>query len=164
MVPGSGASGFALNADRTIHQGLELGLAVALPGRLKLRLAYTFSDLRFDGDPAFGDNELPGAPRHYVVSELRWEHPSGFYAGPNAEWVPHYVDNANTLETEAYAILGAKAGWRFDDRLSIFVDARNLTDEAYISNVGVVPTAAANAALFNPGDGRSLFVGAQWRW
>jgi iron complex outermembrane receptor protein len=166
VVPGSGASGFALNADRTIHQGVELGLGVELPENLKLRLAYTFSDFRFDGDPAFGDNELPGAPRHYLVAELRWEQPSGFYAGPNVEWVPeaYYVDNANTLKTEAYAILGAKAGWRFENGLSIFLDARNLTDEAYISNVGVVPVATPGAALFNPGDGRSLFVGAEWRW
>src|SRR5690606_17788420 len=53
VVPGSGASGFALNADETVHQGLELGasarlfenLLVAAPVRgdsLTLRLAYTF--------------------------------------------------------------------------------------------------------------------------
>lgn len=177
VAPGSGASGFAVNADKTIHQGLELGgsarflqnLLVAAPAdgdAVTLRLAYAFSDFRFDGDPTYGDNELPGAPRHYLVAELRYEHPSGFYVGPNVEWVPraYYVDNANTLKTDAYAILGAKAGWRFDNGLALFLDARNLTDEAYISNVGVVPVATPNAALFNPGDGRSFFIGAEWRW
>lgn len=171
---GNGAT-FALNAERTIHQGVEIGLdasvvqglfeAGAAPDDLWLRTAYTFSDFRFDDDDAFGDNELPGAPRHYLRAELLYRHPAGFFVGPNVEWVPeaYYVDNANTLDTKPYALLGARAGYDFGFG-SVYVDARNLTDEKYISNANVTPVATANSALFNPGDGAGVFVGAEIRW
>jgi iron complex outermembrane receptor protein len=171
---------FTLNADRTIHQGIELGGDATVlknlmlrseeaPDRLRLRLAYTYSDFRFDGDPTFGDNEIPGAPRHYIRAELVYQHPSGFYAGPNIEAVPvsYFVDNANTLSAPPYAIAGFRAGWMTEHGFSIFADARNLADRRYISSVGTIPFATGSAATdaqFYPGDGRSFFVGAEYRW
>ena len=83
------------------------------PDKLWLNLAYTFNDFRFDNDATFGNNLLPGAPRHYLRAELLYKHPTGFYFGPNLEWVPqaYYVDSANTLKTEAYALLGTEDGF-----------------------------------------------------
>ena len=82
------------------------------PDKIWLNIAYTFNDFRFDNDPTFGNNLLPGAPRHYVRAELLYKHPSGFFFGPNLEWVPqaYYVDSINTLLTAPYAIVGLKAG------------------------------------------------------
>jgi iron complex outermembrane receptor protein len=167
----------ASNADRTIHQGVELGFDLgvikelfvsgAKPDRIWWRNSYTFSDFRFDGDPRFGDNELPGAPPHYLRSELRYVHPDGYYFGPNVEWVPsaYFVDNANTLKTDPYALLGFRAGYTVAKGLTVFFDGRNLTDERYISTVSVVPVATAtNSNLFFPGDGRALFAGVEYRW
>ncbi|HEX2115881.1 MAG TPA: TonB-dependent receptor, partial [Alphaproteobacteria bacterium] len=167
----------AANADRTIHQGLELGFDVTVakamlapgdkPDRLWWRNAYTYSDFRFDDDPRFGDNKLPGAPPHYLRSELRYVHPDGYYFGPNIEWVPstYFVDNANTQNTEPYTLLGFKAGYTFANGLTVFFDGRNLTDEKYISNVSVVPVATpANSNVYFPGDGRALFAGIEYRW
>ena len=101
--------------------------------------------VRFDGDPAFGDNRLPGAPRQYLRAELRWERPDGLYAGPTLEWVPegYFVDNANTaaLRTEPYALIGVKAGWRSPWGLTLFVEGRNLADRIHISNTNARPVA-----------------------
>lgn len=165
----------ALNADETIHQGLELGLSATLlrglaraDDSLFFRAAYTYSDFRFDDDAIYGDNELPGAPKHYLRAELLYKHPSGFYAGPNVEWVPeaYFVDNTNTVETEGYALLGARAGMDFESGLSVFIDGRNLTDEKYISSVSVAEnfSTSQSKALFNPGDGRAVFGGLSYRW
>ncbi len=161
------------NADRTIHQGIELGgdwtalrdLA-ATGDKLALRGAYTLNDFRFDNDAVYRDNDIPGAPRHVLRAELRYSHASGWYAGPNVEWVPqgYYVDNANTLKTEAYALLGAKAGYDFGGGLKMFIDGRNLLDKAYISNTSVAATATTTSALFNPGDGRAVYAGVEYRW
>ena len=83
------------------------------PDRLWLNLAYTFNDFRFDNDPLYGNNQLPGAPRHFLRAELLYKHPSGVYFGPNIEWVPqaYFVDSANTLDTEPYVLWGLKAGY-----------------------------------------------------
>lgn len=167
----------AANADRTVHQGLELGFDLTVakgflargdkPDRLWWRNAYSYNDFRFDGDPRFGNNKLPGAPPHYLRSELRYAHPDGYYFGPNVEWVPsaYFIDSANTQNTEPYALLGFKAGYTFPNGLSVFFDGRNLTNEKYISNVSVVPVAtASNSNLYYPGDGRALFVAVEFRW
>ncbi|MGE0719440.1 MAG: TonB-dependent receptor family protein [Alphaproteobacteria bacterium] len=164
------------NADKTIHQGIEAaggwafakGLAVqgADPDKLWLNAAYTFSDFRFDGDANWGDNKLPGAPRHYLRAEVLYRHPAGFYAGPNVEWVPqaYYVDNANTTKTASYALLGFRAGWDIDERVSLFVDARNLLDEKYIASASVAAVASPSSALFEPGTGLSVYGGVRVRW
>jgi iron complex outermembrane receptor protein len=179
VVPGSGAGGFALNADRTIHQGIELGIdatvlngiatpASGTPDKVDFRLAYTFSDFRFRNNPVAGNNQIPGAPRHYIRAELRYSHPRGIWFGPNLEWVPqgYYVDNANTkaFRTKAYALLGAKAGWSFDNGLSLFIDARNLFNKTYVSNTNARPVATSVDQLYNPGEGRAVFVGLEFRW
>lgn len=132
-----------------------------------LNLAYTFSDFRFDHDAAFGDNTLPGAPRHYLRAETLYKHPSGFYAGPNVEWAPKatYVDSANSTKTKPYALLGAKAGYDAGGPFSAYVEARNLADEKYISSVSVTNDArGGDFALYEPGTGRALYAGVKCRW
>ena len=48
--------------------------------------------------------------------------------------------------------------------LGFFVEGRNLSDKTYISTTGVVANARGqDAALFMPGDGRSLYVGLEWK-
>ncbi|WP_370151491.1 TonB-dependent receptor family protein [Ferrovibrio sp.] len=172
IQPASGAA-VQQNVDGTIHQGIELGgdwvfgrdLA-ATGDNAMLRLAYTYSDFYFDGHPTYGNNDIPGAPKHYLRAALRYSHASGWYAGPNVEWVPrgYYVDNANSAKTPAYALLGARAGYDFGNGLTLFVDGRNLLDRTYISNVGTTTTANANSTLYNPGDGRAVYFGAELHW
>lgn len=164
-----------VNADRTIHQGLEAGVGVMLlksmfragpePDRLWLQAAYTLNDFRFDNDPAFGNNVLPGAPRHFVRAELLYRHPSGFYAGPQLEWVPegYFVDSANTLTTEPYAIWGLKAGYDDGKQFSAYAEARNLANTAYIASASIIDRANPGLPLFEPGTGRAFYAGMRWR-
>lgn len=163
-----------VNADETVHQGLELGgvwtfgRGLAAPGDdARLRLAYTWSDFSFDGDAAFGDNDIPGAPEHFLRSEMRYTHPNGIYFAPNLEWVPeaYFVDNANTLETASYILAGIKAGWDSGRGIRLFLDARNLADRNHIASTSVIaaPT-PANQSVFNPGDGRAVYAGVEIRF
>lgn len=186
-----------VNLDSTVHQGLELGFGWAALKNLFARgdikdgggdavwinLAYTFNDFRFDkgnrldygaaGSEDIDGNRLPGAPRHFVRAEALYKHPSGFYAGPNVEWVPqaYYVDNANTEKTKAYALLGAKVGYDAGGQFSAYVEARNLTNEKYISSVSIAGRASSrvtgdslNLSLYEPGAGRALYAGVKYRW
>jgi iron complex outermembrane receptor protein len=164
------------NADRTFHQGIEAGAGAAIfrgifdngpaPDKIWLNLAYTLNDFRFDNDPVFGNNILPGAPRHYIRAELLYKHPTGFYIGPNLEWVPqsYFVDSANTLKTEPYALLGMKAGVDNGGTYSFYVEGRNLTNKTYIASVSIIDRANPASPLFEPGSGRAVYVGAKARW
>jgi len=186
-----------VNAGRTVHQGVELGIGVDLfegifthstpasaatvsaksgkvvqpvieekRDRITLKQNYLWSNFRFDGGE-FGSNRIAGIPEHYFRTELVYEHPCGFYMGPNLEWVPqgYSVDHANTLKTDSYALLGFRIGYRQEKGFSCYVEARNLTDEKYAATTSVTDRAGPfSSNLFLPGDGRSVFAGIEFRW
>ena len=133
--------------------------------RLVLRQVYLWNDFHFDGDAEFGDNQLPGIPGHYYRAELLYEHPCGFYAGPNVEWVArkYNVDSAETEFADPYALLGFKIGYRSERGFSVFLEAKNLTGKIYASTTSVVSTFAGQS-LFFPGDGRGFYGGVEWKW
>lgn len=160
------------NVPRTVHQGVEAGFGVAVlksmfttgsqPDRLWLNVAYTYSDFRFDHDATYGNNLLPVVPRHYLRGELLYKHPSGYFFGPNVEWVPvsYFVDNANTFKSDPYVLWGLRAGYDPGGNYSFYIEARNLADRAYISSANAVDVYnPANPNLFNPGNGRAIFGG-----
>jgi iron complex outermembrane receptor protein len=73
-----------------------------------------------------------------------------------------WVDYANTQQVPAYVLLGVQAGMTFDNGISVFLDARNLTNNRYISDFGTVTRYNATATqTFYPGDGRSIYVGTR---
>ncbi|MDI1266648.1 MAG: TonB-dependent receptor [bacterium] len=164
------------NLPRTIHQGIEAGAGAAIfrnifvaagaPDKVWLNLAYTFNDFRFDNDPTFVNNQLPGAPRHYLRAELLYKHPTGIYVGPNLEWVPesYYVDSANTLNTSAYALVGLKAGFDNGGPVSAYIEGRNLANKVYIASASVINQANPTLPLFEPGTGRAIYAGMKYRW
>jgi iron complex outermembrane receptor protein len=85
------------------------------------------------------------------------------------EWRPSdtFVDYANTFEAPGYTIWSLNAGVDLSDGATLFVDARNLTDEAYAPEFGAITNAAApgaNLAVFYPGEGRAVFVGVSSRF
>ena len=159
------------NADKTLHQGLEAGLDWRIAPRLRLRQTYAWSDFRFDGDAQYKDNHLPVVPWHLYRAELKYEHPAGWFVAPSVEWSPRgvLVDYQNKVRAPDYAIASLSAGYT-RDRITVFLDARNLTDERYVSTVNpsVAATTVSTAqpgmpdnstAAFWPGDGRGVFVG-----
>ncbi len=167
------------NADRTTHEGVEIfgeadlfgpTLTGALDHRLFLRGAWTYGRFKFDDDAQYGDQTIAGLPPHLIRGELVWENNAGYYAGPTVEWVPvkSYVDHANTLKSDPYALLGFKIGRRVEEGFSWFIEAKNLTDERYAASTGVVANAGADPANmsrnFLPGDGRGVFAGLEWKW
>lgn len=161
-----------VNADRTVHQGVEAGLGAAFlksvfspEDRLWFNLAYTYSDFFFDGDARWGNNRLPGAPPHAVRAEVLYKHPGGFYAGPNVEWMPkaYFADNANSLTIDPYALLNFRVGYDPGPGWSGYVEARNLLDTRYISSTMTADIATPASALFNPGYGRAIYGGLRYR-
>jgi iron complex outermembrane receptor protein len=163
--PGGGSVPAAtFNADRTIHQGVEAALDWEIAKGLRLRQTYTFSDFRFDGDVQYRDNRLPIAPKHFYRAELRYWRPAGWFIAPSVDWQASdvWVDFANTTKAPSYAVLNLGAGYAVNERVSLFLDIRNLAGKDYISNVQAQTRATAASAAYWPGDGRSVFGGVQW--
>ena len=161
-----------VNADRTVHQGVEAGLGVAFlksafvqEDRFWFNLAYTYNDFFFNGDARWGNNRLPGVSPHILRAEVLYKHPGGFYAGPNVEWMAqaYFADNANSLTIDPYALLNFRIGYDAGPGWSGYVEARNLLDTRYISSTMTADIATAASALFNPGYGRAIYGGLRYR-
>jgi iron complex outermembrane receptor protein len=149
------------NADKTVHQGIEAALDWTVAPRWRLRQTWTWSDFRFEDDIQFGDNRLPIVPMNFYRSEVRYDDPRGWFLAPSVEWSAsdQWIDYANTKKAPGYAILNLNAGWKVSDQVSLFLDARNLADKAYVSNTQAAVTWTAATAALWPGDGRSVFGG-----
>jgi len=167
-----------VNADRTVHAGIEFAAEIDLLGsawnaqatpahRLVLRTAWTHGDFRFANDARYGDNTLAGLPPQLVRGELCWETANGWYAGPTFEWTPEktYIDFRNTYAAAPYAIAGFRLGRRVPEGLAWFIEVRNMFDKTYSATTGVIENAGGtDQAQFLPGDGRSFFTGLEYRW
>jgi iron complex outermembrane receptor protein len=157
------------NIDRSRHMGLEAGIDVTLVrdlagGNLGARAAYTWSRFVFVDDPNFGNNDLPGAPRHFVRGEVRYDHVSGFWIAPNVEFVPegYFVNSENRNRTSPYELVGVRMGYDYKPwSLSVFFEGKNLADANYASSVQVDN---AIGRFFEPGDGRAFYGGVAWRF
>jgi iron complex outermembrane receptor protein len=157
------------NAEDTLHRGIEAGLMVLLAddlygGRLTTRGALTWSDFSFDGDRVYGDNTLAGVPETVVSGELAWTNgrlriaPS-VYVQSNT-----WVDFANTLKIPRHTLYNLSTSWQLTDRVAVFAEGRNLTDERHITMTSAIADAAApgaNRAVATPGDGLSVFGGVR---
>lgn len=182
--PGPPAVTANFNASRTVKQGLEVGFNVVLwqpegsfagavsgaapkSHRVSVRQAYTLNDFHYKGDSLFGKNELPGLPSQFFQGEVLYEHASGLYVGLSAQVSSSYfIDYANTFRAPSYTIYHGKIG--YEDRArnwEIYLDFRNLTDEAYVTAISPIYTAGGrDNAAFQPGDGFSVFGGISYRY
>lgn len=154
-----------VNAGRTLHQGLELGLGWTFARDWTVSASYLYNDFRFDGDRVYGDNDLAGAPPQQLRAKLRWSPDPRFYLEPNIEWTPqgYYIDHANSFKAPGYTVAGLRAGGRIGAQWSWFADARNLADRTWIASTNAIADARGlDGRNVLPGDGRGVYVGLEW--
>lgn len=177
----------AFNADRTIHDGIELGVqAVPLvnvftPGDQVIATGvWNYTDFRFDDDPVFGNRRMPVIPEHQLYGEIGYRHPLGFFGSVNIRYLGerHTTfdgSGGDDFIVPEYALFGAKVGFRAPDKKwSVFLEGRNLTDEAYVSDFAATPTVLktggspmappASSPSIRPGDGRAVYGGISVRF
>ena len=162
----------AFNASPTIHQGVEAGLNTRLwensQGDLvRWRQVYTYNDFYYRHDDTFGDNQLPGVPKHIYQGELQYQDHSGWYTGVNVQSASHTaVDYANTLYAPSYTIWGANLGYEAPKgNWKVSLDLKNLANKAYVTAVTPVYNARGqDTASFWPGDGIGAYVGVEFRY
>ncbi len=159
----SGAALASVNAGRTVHSGLELGLGAAFSDTLDARIAWTWQDFRFDNDPLRGNNRLAGAPENVLTLALDWQATERLALSGTVHWVPGRtpVDNMNTVFNDSYTLVDLGASWSVSENAVIVAEVTNLLDERYASSTLVVDQALPTQAAFIPGEGRAFYLGAK---
>lgn len=167
--PAAPGTSLSANIDRTTHAGLEALLGASFPfaggaHRIEPLLSATWNAFSFDRDPAYGDNELPAAPRYALRGEIMYRDASGFFAGPTFDVVgSRYADFSNTYRVAPYQLLG----WRMGisrGRWELFAELRNLLDRNYVGTLSVRDDAGAGDAILQPGEPRSAYAGLRLKF
>lgn len=155
-----GMQTLTVNADQTIHQGVEMGLT-AESAAWRANASYLYNDFRFQRDAQFGNNRIAGVPDQLLSAELALRLPHQIWLGPTLRSASRaWVDHANSLSAPGYSVIGLKLNQQLAQGMSWFLEGRNLTDKRYASTTGVMRDAGGNdAAQFAPGEGRAVYVG-----
>jgi iron complex outermembrane receptor protein len=157
-----------VNANTTTRTGLEAAVSYDLAGLLGgeagtnlISAKWDWLDARFDNDPVYGNRRVAGVPEHNAYLELQVQPVSGFVLRPNLSIRSRTeTDLLNTPGQAAKGFVLAGLSARYDlGKVAVWIDARNLTDERYVSAVNVVNRSTDTQGLFFPGDGRSVFAG-----
>lgn len=165
--PGAPGTSQVTNVEDTIHAGGEalFGASFALGDgqhRIEPLLSLTYNDFTFDNDPVYGDNQLPVAPEFFIKGEVMYRHANGFFAGPTFDIVDdRFADFENSYEVDGYELVGLRTGVT-RDTWEVYLEGRNLTDEAYVANLTVRNDANINDALLQAGEPRSVFAGIRF--
>lgn len=155
--PGAPGTSQVTNVEDTIHAGVEalFGASFALGDgqhRIEPLLSLTYNDFTFDNDPVYGDNQLPVAPEFFIKGEVMYRHANGFFAGPTFDIVDdRFADFENSYEVDGYELVGLRTGVT-RDTWEVYLEGRNLTDEAYVANLTVRNDANINDALLQAGE------------
>ena len=160
----SGAALGTVNANRTVHQGLELGAAWSLK-QWRLRANYLYQDFHFQNDPLYGRNRLAGIAPHVLNAELRWQPTAAFWLAPAVETRAGktWIDHANTVSTGGFTLLNLTIGGDLQHGLSWFMQAKNLTNRRYVAGTAVQANARGkDGSWYFPGDARAFYAGLTW--
>lgn len=150
---GGAGSGNLFNGGEALTKGLELQISYDLlanqmesPLRLPITLSYTYTDATFQSnfDSDFGawgqvnvGDELPYMAKNQLGLMVGLEHHkfrfnlSGKFMD-NMRTHPGQGDILETESTDAYFVIDGSASYNFSNRVSLFMNATNLTDEVYI--------------------------------
>ncbi len=137
------------NATPTIHQGVEL------------------SFFQYKNDPLFGENQLPGIPKHLYQAQLSYAMHNGFYIGLNSEYASKMAhDYANSRFSDDYQIWGIDLGYAPEQQSwKTWINFKNITDEKYAAVV--IPglnDQGKDEARSSPGEGFSTYAGVSFKF
>ena len=157
-----------INAGRTRHRGVELGVGLRFGPTVRLDAALSrathryerwqtvtadFSGREIEAAPrTLGNVRLGWTPRPGALAQLEWVHLGGYWLeASNASIWPRYP---------GHNLLNARVSWPLSSSVSVFARVLNLADRRYADSASV----SSNTAVYSPGLPRSVYAGAEVRW
>ncbi|GAA4280936.1 TonB-dependent receptor domain-containing protein [Gaetbulibacter aestuarii] len=165
-----------LNAGKTRHDGLELGLSYqwlnSEKSQLNSQISYTKNQFTFrefinDGNNYSG-NDLTGVPSDVFNAIIDFETAFGLYGNLNYQQVGQIpITDSNSLYSKSYSLTNLKLGFKkaisgslnFD----LFFGLNNIFDTKYASQVLINATGFGGSAprYYYPGNPVNYFTGIQ---
>jgi iron complex outermembrane receptor protein len=156
-----------VNAGRTEHRGVELGLGAPLVRSLRLDVAYsyarhTYEEWNTSSTANLNGFEMESAPRLLGNSRLTWTPTPAVSA--QFEWVQigrYWVDSGHTKpQYSGHDLFNLRTSWAVGRQTLLFAKIDNLQNRRFADSASVT----SNTAVFSPGLPRTFFAGAELKW
>ena len=168
---------YFVNVGDTKQKGIEISadysasfFKSAVLENINIKTAYTLSDFRYGkfkkGTVDFSDKRLPGVPEHTIALLADLQFKKGIYFNSTLYYaIRMFLDDANTVATEAYHLLGCRAGWKpvikSKLKMNLYAGVDNLLNETY--SLGNDINAAAGR-YYNAAPNRNFYAGIMFQW
>ncbi|NJB68118.1 iron complex outermembrane receptor protein [Desulfobaculum xiamenense] len=158
---GTAMGGAGANAnydDKTIRDGVELGVKYLPVEPLTLWANYTWMKATFDDT----DETVPLVPENTVSAGLDWQIIKPLTFSLSGTWVSDQYrgsDTGNEYDRlNAYTVVDTKLTYRYSERLTLFCGVNNLFDELY----STLAYASSWSVDDYPMPERNFFGGMEW--
>lgn len=158
----------SLNAGKTLHRGIEIGVGAELTRELKLDVAYSYAKHSYEtwsvnATTDYSGKEMETAPRTIANTRLSYA-PAELNGGKVAlEWVrlgAYWLDAANTDKYEGHDVFNLRINYPAGRGVDLFGSVMNLTDKRYAESASL---SSANP-VYAPGMLRTIYAGLQYNW
>jgi outer membrane receptor protein involved in Fe transport len=157
-----------VNAGRTDHRGVELGLGKSFNRHWRLDAALSYAKHRYvewiTASADYSGHEMESAPRVLVDTRVTWT-PSQ-RTSAQLEWVrigAYWLEAGNSPTFGKYPghdVFNLRVNQAIGPQVKLFARIMNLTDKRYADSASV----SSNTAVFSPALPRSCFAGMEVTW
>jgi outer membrane receptor protein involved in Fe transport len=157
-----------VNAGKTRHDGVEVGLNVSPLGWLEIAGAWSYAEHTYVSwvvDPARGvdysGNEQEVAPKQIANLAVSLTHRRGTLSCELFHVGPYWMDAANTQRYDGHTLLSLRGRVRVGKGVAAFARVLNLTDERYAESSSYTLQRGRELA---PGMPRTFYAGLEVDW
>jgi len=161
----------SVNAGKTSHKGIEVGMGAPITGKLKLDVSYSYARHTYEdwvtkvgsANVNYSGKEMETAPRTIASTRLSYA-PAALNGGKlSLEWVSlgkYWLDQANTAEYNGHDLFNVQLSYFPRRDLELFGSVMNLTDKRFAESASLSGT----NQVFAPGLPRTLYAGLRYSW
>lgn len=154
-----------VNAGKTRHRGVEVGLGAPLHKQLRADVAFSYAKHKYVdwvvGADDFSGNEMETAPRIMANTRLTWTPVEAVRL--QLEWIrlgSYYMDAANTTKYSGHNLYNLRAHWQVEKRVAVYAHIYNLGDTRYADSASI----SSDTPVYSPGLPRTYYAGVELKW
>ncbi|MDH5446250.1 MAG: TonB-dependent receptor [Gammaproteobacteria bacterium] len=157
-----------VNAGKTLHEGVELGIGVDISEQLSFDIAASYAEHRYENwvqkstSKDYSGKEMPAAPRQIMSARLGYK-PDFMNDGlVELEWDKlgrYWMDNDNTTQYEGHNLYNLRLNYPISKKLELYGRLMNLGDKRYATNAAV----SSGQAQYAPGIPRTYYIGLSYQ-
>jgi outer membrane receptor protein involved in Fe transport len=158
-----------MNAGKTLHRGVEVGLHTPTNKPLSLSVSYSYAKHNYeDWKPSdtvdYSGNEMSSAPREIANTRLNYRAKLLQGANLELEWVhlgSYWMDDANTHKYPGHDVFNIRGNLALNKTFQLFARIMNITNKRYATSSAYKPPAFGKPEQFEyaPGMPRTVYAG-----